>query len=524
MSLADLTKEQKQYLGLGGLGAVVLVVLAVMGIRFSLSSIAAAKLELADLTEKIERADKALIRQDQTSEDFDRTAAILKAHLENAPPKKNYYSWATEIVYSKGRDSGMQIQSVDEVVATGRAKKAEDGAGLNFEAYSLRVAARGDYEQIKEFILKVEEDHPLVRFTGLEISAGTDPGGHSIQLFLQWPSNLGDIEKRWEEVRAKQLKLGKRKTTKPAPVQPTKPVEGPPVIAAVKPAPKPAPKPEVKVVPEIKEPAPVIAIKPIPKPEPVIVAKSAPVVEKPAPKVAIVVPAPEPKPEPILVVEKPAPVVVVVPKPIVKPAPQPVVEKPVPVIAKVEPIVEPAPIPVVKKPAPIAIVVVPEPIVEPKKIVVVPEPKPVPVVVEPEPVVVAEVEPEPIPEPVVEPAPPVQEDSLGSLLASLNSRGDNPIVPEVVEPVESEDLETFLKQMQEPSVPVVEPEPQDPPKVVDVTPDPIVPPAADAPTRYVSSSKSANKLAELLTKEERKPNTSLSSFLDGLVEDINDKR
>ncbi len=290
MNLADLTKEQKQYVGFG-LGIVVLVVLVAIGGRFGLSALSVVKLELAELTEKIERADKALALQNQNHKDFTQTTLLLRTQLENLPPQKNYYSWATEIVYSKGRDSGVEIQSVDEVLTRGKVKKAAGKGSLSFEAYSFRIVARGGYEPIKQFISNIEEEHPLIRFTGLEISVSADPQVHEVRMFIQWPASFGDFEKRWEEIHEKQQKLSKR--VEPAPMESLVPQPAP--VVAAKPEPKPTPVVQQRVLEPVLEPvlnvvvsapkvvvaAPKPVVKPVPKP--IITKKSAPIVAAAAP-------------------------------------------------------------------------------------------------------------------------------------------------------------------------------------------------------------------------------------------------
>lgn len=204
MSLKELTKEQKQYLVLGGLAAVILGILLVLGVRFSMASISAAKEELDDLTGKIENAEQALSRSNKTSTDYVETVSILRGYLEKAPPARNYYSWATEVIYSKARSVGLEIDSIDEISMPLQAVSEDDGVGITFESYSLRLTAHGGYEDTKYFLKLIKKDYPLVRFSGIEISSGQSPDSHDIQLFLQWPFNIGEISKNWDTVATKQ--------------------------------------------------------------------------------------------------------------------------------------------------------------------------------------------------------------------------------------------------------------------------------------------------------------------------------
>ena len=99
MKSSHLTKEQKQYAVLGALVVLTLVLIIGFGIKVSLSSIATAKLELLDISSKVEGAEHALDRQDQGRTALAASTEVLKEHLQDSPPARNYYSWATEIIY-----------------------------------------------------------------------------------------------------------------------------------------------------------------------------------------------------------------------------------------------------------------------------------------------------------------------------------------------------------------------------------------------------------------------------------------
>ena len=295
MNLSHLTKEQKQYIVLGAF-VVAAVAGIVIAVRFSVSSIESAKAELSELNLKNDRAEQALSKTATSMDRFEATILELKERLDHVPPEQNYYSWATEIIYFKGRKAGLEIESVDEVGMRGSNKKAPVDP-VYFETYSLRVTARGGFDQTKAFLQDIEENHPLVRFSGLEISRGRTLESHDVQLFVQWPFKMNRIASLWDDQSIR------RKTA---------------VVNT-------DPNPEIDLVqpiPEVVNPAPVVvATKPAAKPEPV---KSAPVVNKPTPIVAVVEPVPPPKREP------PPPT-----------EPVPAVKKPELVVADVEPV--PAP-------------------------------------------------------------------------------------------------------------------------------------------------------------------------------------
>lgn len=208
MSLKDLTKEQKQYVALGLLAASIVAILMVLGIRFSMATVSTAKQELDDLSGKISKANRALSRSRQTSEDYVETVSVLRDYLTNAPPDRNYYSWATEVIYSTARFAGLEIDSIDEISIPQRKRSGSDGpAVISFESYSLRIMAHGGYENTKYFLNLLNQDYPLVRFSGVEISRGQNRDKHDIQLFIQWPFNFGEISKNWDAVASKKMEV-----------------------------------------------------------------------------------------------------------------------------------------------------------------------------------------------------------------------------------------------------------------------------------------------------------------------------
>lgn len=204
MSLSNLKKEQKQYLILGVIVAIVVIVLIVFGIKVSLSSISEAKVELEGLVGKIKTAEKSLSKTQRGEEEFRTTIAELAAHLANIPPDRNYYSWATEIIYAEARKAECDIDAIDEIGVATLADDSMEQDAVRLESYSLRITARGGYENVKRFLMRIANNHPLVRVTGIEINTGSEPDVHNVQLFIEWPFNLGYITEAWKGITAEQ--------------------------------------------------------------------------------------------------------------------------------------------------------------------------------------------------------------------------------------------------------------------------------------------------------------------------------
>lgn len=204
MNLKEMGKEQKQRIALSIVVVVGLVVGVVFAARGSLSSIAKARQELNDLTGKIERADRALAKQEQGRNEFAETMDTLKEHLRDAPPVQNYYSWAMEVIHAKARLANLEIDTIDEQSRTGKSPAGGKDKTLNLESYSLRIVAHGGYEALKQFLELIEKEHPLARVIMVDISTGSAPEVHDVQLMVQWPFNLGVVADAWANIAVQQ--------------------------------------------------------------------------------------------------------------------------------------------------------------------------------------------------------------------------------------------------------------------------------------------------------------------------------
>jgi chorismate mutase len=221
MNLKNLSKGQKQYIALGAIAAVGLMTLIGFGIKVSLSSIKNSRQELNDLTDRIESADRSLSRQGQVRQEFAETMGTLKEHLQDAPPNRNYYSWATEVIHAVARSAHLEIDAIDEQSSRVPSSKGEDDKTLKLESYSLRISARGEYGALKRFLELIEKDHPLARVVAVDISKGPDPEIHDMQVVVQWPFNLNKITDAWTSIAVQQQVIEQASTGKmPVPPPP----------------------------------------------------------------------------------------------------------------------------------------------------------------------------------------------------------------------------------------------------------------------------------------------------------------
>ncbi len=215
MSLAGFLEEHKQPVLVITLTTVVFVLVVVFGIRFSLASIAAARGELEELADKIEMANRALDHRDAFIQELGTSTATLKHFQAQLPPQRSYYSWATEMIYSVARAAGLDISAIDEINAHARAG-GEKGQDIPLEIYSLRITAQGGYESARQFLLGIEQKHPLARLTGIEISSGPKPDVHEVQIFVQWPFQMGELARLWDEIDEKKRQVEVQKTPRSA--------------------------------------------------------------------------------------------------------------------------------------------------------------------------------------------------------------------------------------------------------------------------------------------------------------------
>lgn len=200
MNVKDLTKEQKQRIALGGIAAVAFVAIIFFGIKVSLSSIAVARQELDELAGKIESADRTLAKGSQVRKDYGETIEVLKEYLHGAPPVRNYYSWATEVIHERARQANLEVDSIDEQSRPRSTPSAGKDKALTLEPYSLRIVAHGGYGALKQFLELIEKEHPLARVVTVDVSTGSNPEMHDVQLVVQWPFNLGSVADTWPDM------------------------------------------------------------------------------------------------------------------------------------------------------------------------------------------------------------------------------------------------------------------------------------------------------------------------------------
>jgi hypothetical protein len=332
----------------------------------------------------------------------------------------------------------------------------------------------------------------LVRFSGIEISSGQGPDTHDVQLFMQWPFNFGEISKNWDAVADKQMKIaelndGQGVAALKEPVTANEPAIPDPSVTKPDPVREPYP-PTTR--PEVEDtPAPKPAVEPIaPKTQPMMDAGS--LVESSSADTA---PKPAATAEIQALLSNAAP-----------PAAERMDAEPQRAIAaESEPVEEPPPVV-----EPEAVAAEPEPIIEPQSVIELEQD--LESVVEPQPELESVMKPQPQAESAVDPDP------------------EPAIEQEVFQSNYEFETHDAAPAPEEPQDEVMEAAPQmDPPPASEADPAPesavVTQAVSAAPRNYVSTGKSKKIFEELLNKGSTREDASLSSFLDGLVGEINEK-
>ncbi len=192
MNWSALTKKQQQM----AVGTVVLAVVQIVllvnflgGRDFSKSG-GGSKQELAELQEKLLDARQVIKRGSLVMETLDQSMTELDKLSVYTPTMSDRYAWAYEYVSVRAVAAGVELNSLEEVEYLGADKI--DPAD---QAYEISIATECGYNQLVEFLWRIEKDNPLLRVKDVSISRLPDSlEHHNIRVVLQWPASL-KIEK-----------------------------------------------------------------------------------------------------------------------------------------------------------------------------------------------------------------------------------------------------------------------------------------------------------------------------------------
>jgi len=185
MDLSNLSKQQKDRLLLMVMGGVLLVGGIGYGLKsvFAISASVESKNEI--LESKISRAERMVRMQNRLRKDSQEISAELKTYIKEAPPEKNYYSWASELLYALAKKTAFKIDRIEK-----QGESAKSKADVLKISSSLKIVAQGEYETCLNFLKMMEKEYPLVRVVSININSGRNVEIHNVNIVIQWPSNL----------------------------------------------------------------------------------------------------------------------------------------------------------------------------------------------------------------------------------------------------------------------------------------------------------------------------------------------
>ena len=190
MNVAEMTKEQKQYIVLGvvvgatGVFALFNFLLAPMKAKY-----AAAKEEYAQVSADLDAARRVIRNEDAIREQLARSTEILaEAATEYLPDTLNPLSWATQKIYFKAREVGVEVTSVSETGGSGVLQSQAHGGHRAFGSYSVRVLTECGYDKLVQLMDALETSNPYLTVTGVTVDARPgSPLNHPVNLVVEWP-------------------------------------------------------------------------------------------------------------------------------------------------------------------------------------------------------------------------------------------------------------------------------------------------------------------------------------------------
>lgn len=161
--------------------AVVQIILIAHFIRWIKSASTSGK-ELTEVKRKISDARSMIQQEAFIRHNFSRSIAELELLAEYAPSRSDRYAWAYEYVSYCAAQSQIVLDNLEEVTP-----HSADKQQAGNQPYEIRVFTRCSYDDLIEFLWRIEKDNPLLRIKKVMISSalGTSQT-HRIQILIQW--------------------------------------------------------------------------------------------------------------------------------------------------------------------------------------------------------------------------------------------------------------------------------------------------------------------------------------------------
>jgi len=204
MNWSILTKKQKQMVIATIIVAIVQVVLLVHFLGLTKPESArggSSKEELIKFEKKLASARAIVNQETDIHRELAQSIKDLKAMAVHAPTFSDRYAWAYEYISRAATQSRVEVDSLEEinyVVANKKdagkkdaGKKDADKTGVAELPYEIAVSTRCGYNNLVEFLWRLEKDNPLLRIKGVTISAQSgQPLAHQVRIVIQWPASV----------------------------------------------------------------------------------------------------------------------------------------------------------------------------------------------------------------------------------------------------------------------------------------------------------------------------------------------
>jgi hypothetical protein len=225
MSLKNIPPKKRQTLLLAGLGvAGAVAILVQFALIPALAGLKSKKEASAHQRTRIQQAETHLKRETQDREQNAAAIRKLRDLLVTVPPETNSNLWVTEQVYRIARISGFTVDSLQETSVpppawlqvpkakpaasdpgkdpseqednaespeSGAAKPPPRSSRYRFGPYRAQGTGVCDYETLKRFFEKLEEEFPLLAVQSLTITVGSEPDRQTVGFTLEWPTYQG---------------------------------------------------------------------------------------------------------------------------------------------------------------------------------------------------------------------------------------------------------------------------------------------------------------------------------------------
>jgi hypothetical protein len=193
MNWTALTKKQQQLVIVTIILAILQIVLMVHFLGWTKPASArggVAKKELLDFEQKINAARAILKCEDSILSELTQSVEKLEALTVHLPSLSDRYAWSYEYVSRCATLSNVELDNLEEVFFMTDSKKP-----AVTHPYEISVSTRCGYNNLVQFLSRLETGNPLLRIKEVTIIA--IPGqvqSQQVRILIQWPFSV-KIEK-----------------------------------------------------------------------------------------------------------------------------------------------------------------------------------------------------------------------------------------------------------------------------------------------------------------------------------------